>query len=166
MRQTHWRDLDYLVVDLPPGTGDIQLSLCQRSPVTGAVIVTTPQDMALADVRKAVTMFEKVDVPILGLVENMAVFVCPNCGHEEHIFGADGGKRFAAEKNMDFLGSLPLSLAIREKTDAGTPPVVAEPDGKIAAIYKSIARQVAIKIAKQIQAAPAKSTMFSVSHDT
>jgi ATP-binding protein involved in chromosome partitioning len=166
MRQTHWRDLDYLVVDLPPGTGDIQLSLCQRSPVTGAVIVTTPQDMALADVRKAVTMFEKVDVPILGLVENMAVFVCPNCGHEEHIFGADGGKRYAEEKRLDYLGALPLSLAIRENTDAGKPPVVSDPDGKIAATYKSIARQVAIKIAKMIKAAPAKSTMFSVSKDT
>ncbi|MDR1969404.1 MAG: iron-sulfur cluster carrier protein ApbC [Burkholderiaceae bacterium] len=147
LRQTRWKDLDYLVVDMPPGTGDIHLSLSQRVPITGAVIVTTPQDIALADARKGVTMFEKVSVPILGLVENMAVHVCSHCGHAEHIFGADGGKRYAAEKGLDYLGALPLALPIREHTDAGRPTVVADPDGPLAALYRDIARQVAIRVA-------------------
>lgn len=166
LRQTNWKDLDYLVVDMPPGTGDIQLSLSQRVPITGAVIVTTPQDIALADARKAVTMFEKVGVPILGLVENMAVYTCPNCGHTEHIFGADGGRRYAEKKDINYLGALPLALSIREQTDSGNPSVVAEPDGEIAAIYKSVARQVGIEIAKQIQQAPKQATTFTMSRDT
>jgi ATP-binding protein involved in chromosome partitioning len=147
LRQTHWQNLDYLIVDMPPGTGDIQLTLAQRVPVTGAVIVTTPQDLALADARKGVTMFEKVDVPILGLVENMAVHVCSQCGHAEHIFGEGGGQRYAAEKGIDYLGALPLASSIREQTDSGTPTVAADPDGSIAQIYRAMARRVAIRIA-------------------
>ncbi len=129
LRQTNWKDLDYLIVDMPPGTGDIQLTLSQRVPLTGAVIVTTPQDIALLDAKKGVAMFEKVGVPILGLVENMAVYCCPNCGHTEHIFGADGGRKMAAEYKMDYLGALPLTRAIREQADSGHPTVVADPDG-------------------------------------
>jgi ATP-binding protein involved in chromosome partitioning len=147
LRQTRWDDLDYLVVDMPPGTGDIQLSLSQKVPITGAVIVTTPQDIALADARKGVTMFEKVGVPILGLVENMAVHICTNCGHAEHIFGNGGGGRYAAEKGLNYLGALPLALPIREHADAGRPTVVADPGGPLAALYKDIARQVAMRIA-------------------
>ncbi|HET8748544.1 MAG TPA: iron-sulfur cluster carrier protein ApbC [Ramlibacter sp.] len=147
LRQTNWKDLDYLVVDLPPGTGDIQLTLSQRVPMTGAVIVTTPQDIALIDARKAVTMFEKVGVPILGIVENMAVHICSNCGHAEHIFGEGGGKRYAQEKGIDYLGALPLAMQIREQADSGKPTVVADPDSEAANIYRSVARQVAIKIA-------------------
>jgi ATP-binding protein involved in chromosome partitioning len=141
LRQTNWSELDYLIVDLPPGTGDIQLTLSQRVPMTGAVIVTTPQDIALLDARKAVAMFEKVGVPILGLVENMAVHVCSNCGHVEHIFGQEGGKRYAAERGIDYLGALPLDMAIRLQADNGKPTVVADPDGKLAGIYKDVARR-------------------------
>ncbi|MBK6868607.1 MAG: iron-sulfur cluster carrier protein ApbC [Burkholderiales bacterium] len=166
LRQTNWRALDYLVVDMPPGTGDIQLTLSQRVPMTGAVIVTTPQDIALADARKGVTMFEKVGVPILGLVENMAMHVCSNCGHVEHIFGAEGGKRYAAGKGIDYLGALPLSLSIREQADAGRPSVVSDPDGEVAAIYKSIARQVAIKIAAKAKDFSSKFPSIKVSHET
>ncbi len=166
LRQTNWRALDYLVVDMPPGTGDIQLTLSQRVPMTGAVIVTTPQDIALADARKGVTMFEKVGVPILGLVENMAMHVCSNCGHVEHIFGAEGGKRYAAEKGIDYLGALPLSLSIRERADAGRPSVVSDPDGEIAAIYKHIARQVAIKIAAKAKDFSSRFPSIKVSHET
>ncbi len=166
LRQTNWRDLDYLIVDLPPGTGDIQLTLSQRVPMTGAVIVTTPQDIALADARKGVAMFDKVGVPILGLVENMAVHVCTNCGHVEHIFGADGGKRYAAEKGIDYLGALPLSLSIREQADAGRPTVVAEPDGEVAGIYKAIARQVAVKIAAKAKDFSSKFPSIKISTDT
>ncbi|MBL8303446.1 MAG: iron-sulfur cluster carrier protein ApbC, partial [Ideonella sp.] len=149
LRQTTWRDLDYLIVDMPPGTGDIQLTLSQRVPLTGAVIVTTPQDIALLDARKGIKMFEKVGVPILGVVENMAVHVCSNCGHVEHIFGADGGKKMAAEYGMDYLGALPLALTIREQADSGRPTVVSDPDGEIAGLYKAMARQVAVKIAQR-----------------
>ena len=166
MRQTNWRDVDYLVVDMPPGTGDIQLTLTQRVPVTGAVIVTTPQDIALADARKAVTMFEKVGVPILGLVENMAMHVCSNCGHVEYIFGADGGKNYAEEKGLDYLGALPLARSIREQTDAGTPTVVSDPDSEIAGIYREIARKVAVKIASQVKDFPSKLPTISISTDT
>jgi ATP-binding protein involved in chromosome partitioning len=127
LRQTNWKDLDYLVVDMPPGTGDIQLTLSQRVPMTGAVIVTTPQDIALLDAKKGIKMFEKVGVPILGIVENMAVHVCSNCGHVEHIFGADGGKKMAAEYGMDYLGALPLNMQIRLQADSGKPTVVADP---------------------------------------
>jgi ATP-binding protein involved in chromosome partitioning len=149
LRQTNWRELDYLIVDMPPGTGDIQLTLSQKVPVTGAVIVTTPQDIALIDARKGLSMFEKVSVPILGLVENMAVYCCPNCGHIEHIFGAEGGRRMAEELKLNFLGALPLNRSIREQADNGCPSVAAEPEGEIAALYKVVARQVAVKIAEQ-----------------
>lgn len=151
LRLTRWDDLDYLVVDMPPGTGDIQLTLAQKVPVTGAVIVTTPQDIALLDARKGLRMFEKVGVPILGIVENMAVHVCTQCGHAEHIFGQGGGERMAQEYGATYLGGLPLDLRIREQTDAGRPTVVAEPDGAIAEMYRKIARRVAIQIGEKAQ---------------
>jgi ATP-binding protein involved in chromosome partitioning len=166
LRQTNWGDIDYLVVDMPPGTGDIALTLSQRVPLTGAVIVTTPQDIALIDAKKGLKMFEKVGVPILGLVENMAVHVCSNCGHVEHIFGAEGGKRMAAEYDVDYLGALPLALTIREQSDAGHPPVVADPDGEIAALYKSVARAVAAKIALKAKDFSAKFPTITVSKST
>jgi ATP-binding protein involved in chromosome partitioning len=166
LRQTNWSDLDYLIVDMPPGTGDIQLTLCQKVPLTGALIVTTPQDIALLDARKGLKMFEKVGVPILGLVENMSVYVCPNCGHTEHIFGADGGRKMAAEYGVDYLGALPLNLSIREQTDSGCPTVVADPDGDIAAIYKSVARQVAVKIAQRAKDFSSKFPTISISKTT
>src|SRR5471032_902380 len=149
LRQTNWKDLDYLVVDMPPGTGDIQLTLSQKVPVTGAVIVTTPQDIALLDAKKGLKMFEKVGIPILGIVENMSTHICSNCGHEEHIFGAGGGERMSKEYGVPVLGHLPLDIAIREKTDAGQPTVISEPDSKIADAYRSIARKVAISIAER-----------------
>ena len=166
LRQTNWKDLDYLIVDMPPGTGDIQLTLSQRVPMTGAVIVTTPQDIALLDARKGIKMFEKVGVPILGIVENMAVHVCSNCGHVEHIFGADGGKKMAAEFGMDYLGALPLDMQIRVQADGGQPTVVAEPDGDIAALYKAIARQVAVSIAGKNKDFSGKFPTISISKDT
>ena len=147
LRDTKWRDLDYLIVDLPPGTGDIQLTLAQKIPVTGAIIVTTPQDIALLDARKGLKMFEKVGIPILGIVENMSTHICSNCGHEEHIFGAGGGRKMCDEYQVDLLGSLPLDISIRELTDSGKPTVIAQPDSTIANIYKDIARKAAIKIA-------------------
>ena len=147
LRETNWHDLDYLVIDLPPGTGDIQLTLAQKIPVTGAIIVTTPQDIALLDARKGLKMFEKVNIPILGIVENMSTHICSNCGHEEHIFGAGGGELMAKDYNVDLLGSLPLDIGIRTQADSGNPTVIAEPDSKIAGIYKEIARKAAIKIA-------------------
>ena len=149
LRQTNWRDLDYLIVDMPPGTGDIQLTLSQKVPVTGAVIVTTPQDIALLDARKGLKMFEKVGIPILGIVENMSTYVCPSCGHTEHIFGHGGGEKMCADYDVEFLGALPLNLSIREQADAGRPTVVAEPDGPIAATYRAIARKIAIKVAEK-----------------
>jgi len=149
LTQTNWRDLDYLIVDMPPGTGDIQLTLSQKVPVTGAVIVTTPQDIALLDARKGLKMFEKVGIPILGIVENMSTHICTNCGHAEPIFGEGGGERMCAEYGVDFLGGLPLTMAIREQTDSGKPTVVAEPDGEVAKIYKQIARKLAIKVAEK-----------------
>ncbi|OQW90925.1 MAG: Fe-S-binding ATPase, partial [Beggiatoa sp. IS2] len=130
LKDTRWRDLDYLIVDLPPGTGDAQLTLAQKIPVSGAVIVTTPQDIALLDARKGLKMFEKVSVPVLGVVENMSTHICSQCGHEEHIFGAGGGLRMAQESEVDFLGSLPLDIRIREETDSGRPTVIAEPEGR------------------------------------
>lgn len=166
LRQTNWKALDYLLVDMPPGTGDIQLTLSQRVPLTGAVIVTTPQDIALLDARKGITMFQKVGVPILGIVENMAVHVCPNCGHVEHIFGADGGKRMAAELGVAYLGALPLNRQIREQADAGQPTVVADPDGEIAALYKAVARQVAITIAGKAKDYSRKFPTITISRDT
>jgi ATP-binding protein involved in chromosome partitioning len=166
LRQTNWGELDYLVVDMPPGTGDIQLTLSQRVPLTGAVIVTTPQDIALLDARKGLNMFEKVGVPILGIVENMAVHVCTNCGHVEHIFGAEGGKRMAAQYGVPYLGALPLTLAIREQTDSGTPTVVADPDGEIAALYKAVARQVAVVVAGKAKDFSARFPTITVSKGT
>ena len=166
LRQTNWKELDYLIVDMPPGTGDIQLTLSQRVPMTGAVIVTTPQDIALLDAKKGIKMFEKVGVPILGIVENMAVHVCSQCGHVEHIFGADGGKKMAADYQMDYLGALPLNMQIRLQADNGKPTVVADPDGEVAAIYKAIARQVAIKIAHKAKDFSAKFPTIKVSKDT
>jgi ATP-binding protein involved in chromosome partitioning len=166
LRQTNWKDLDYLVVDMPPGTGDIQLTLSQRVPMTGAVIVTTPQDIALLDAKKGIKMFEKVGVPILGIVENMAVHVCSNCGHVEHIFGADGGKTMAAQYGMPYLGALPLDIHIRLQADSGKPTVVADPDGEVAGIYKAIARTVAIGIAETAKDFSSKFPTITVSKDT
>jgi ATP-binding protein involved in chromosome partitioning len=151
LHQTKWDNLDYLVVDLPPGTGDIQLTLAQKVPVTGAIIVTTPQDIALMDARKGLKMFEKVGIKIVGIVENMSTHICSKCGHEEHIFGAGGGEKMCADYNTEFLGGLPLDIQIREQTDSGTPTVVADPDGKIAKVYKQIARRVAVKVAEMAQ---------------
>ena len=148
LRETNWRSLDYLVIDLPPGTGDIQLTLSQKVPVTGAVIVTTPQDIALLDARKGLKMFEKVGVPIVGIVENMSTHICSKCGHEEHIFGAGGGEQMCKDYNVELLGSLPLDIKIREQADGGMPTVVAEPDGKIAAVYRQIARRTAVKLSE------------------
>ena len=161
--ETRWSELDYLVVDMPPGTGDTQLTLAQRVPVSGAIIVTTPQDIALADARKGLMMFRQVAVPVLGIIENMATHVCSQCGHEEHIFGAGGGERMAAEYGVPLLGSLPLDIRIREQTDGGRPTVVAEPDGRLAAAYHEIARRATARLA-----AGAVSTAFptlSVSDD-
>ena len=166
LRQTHWKDVDYLVVDMPPGTGDIQLTLSQRVPITGAVIVTTPQDIALLDARKGITMFEKVGVPILGLVENMAVHVCSNCGHAEHIFGEGGGRRLAQELCMHYLGALPLDLKIRQQADSGQPTVVADPQSEAAGIYRQVARDVAARIALQSKDFSAKFPTITVSKNT
>ncbi|MEO8249931.1 MAG: iron-sulfur cluster carrier protein ApbC [Burkholderiales bacterium] len=166
LRQTNWSDLDYLIIDLPPGTGDIQLTLSQRVPMTGAVIVTTPQDIALLDAKKGIKMFEKVGVPILGIVENMAVHVCSNCGHVEHIFGSEGGKKMAEAGNMPYLGALPLDINIRLQADSGKPTVVADPDGEVAQIYKSVARQVAVAIAQKAKDFSSKFPSISISKDT
>jgi ATP-binding protein involved in chromosome partitioning len=146
LKDTRWRDVDYLVVDLPPGTGDIQLTLAQKVPVTGAVIVTTPQDIALIDARKGFKMFEKVGIPILGVVENMSLHICSKCGHEEHIFGAGGAEKMCKDYGTELLGSLPLDIHIREQADSGKPTVVADPDSRVAEIYRAIARRVAVKI--------------------
>ena len=151
LNETKWREVDYLVVDLPPGTGDIQLTLAQRVPVTGAVIVTTPQDIALMDARKGLKMFEKVGIPILGIVENMSTHVCSKCGHEEPIFGEGGGERMGKDYNVELLGTLPLDIHIREQADSGKPTVVSDPDGTVSRTYKQIARRVAVKIAEKAQ---------------
>jgi ATP-binding protein involved in chromosome partitioning len=146
LNETRWHDVDYLIIDMPPGTGDIQLTLAQKVPVTGAVIVTTPQDIALLDARKGLKMFEKVGIPIIGIVENMSTHICSSCGHEEHIFGAGGGDKMCKDYSTELLGSLPLDIKIREQTDAGRPTVVADPDGQVADIYRSIARRIAVKV--------------------
>ena len=156
LKDTNWRDLDYLIVDMPPGTGDIQLTLSQKVPVTGAVIVTTPQDIALLDARKGLKMFEKVGVPIVGVVENMSMHICGQCGHVEHIFGSGGAERMCAEYNVPFLGSLPLDIHIREQADSGRPTVVADPDGKVAQIYRAIARKTAVAVARKAEDFSAK----------
>jgi len=165
LEQTNWRELDYLIVDMPPGTGDIQLTLSQKVPVTGAVIVTTPQDIALLDARKGLKMFEKVGIPILGVVENMSMHICSNCGHHEAIFGEGGGEKMCADFGVDFLGRLPLQLSIREQADSGTPTVVAEPDGAVADIYKQIARKVAVKVAEKAKDMSAKFPTIVVKND-
>jgi ATP-binding protein involved in chromosome partitioning len=149
LNDTQWKDLDYLVIDLPPGTGDTQLTLAQRVPVSGAVIVTTPQDIALLDARRGLKMFEKVDVPVLGVVENMGLHICSQCGHEEHIFGEGGGKRLAEQHDVELLGSLPLDAGIQRDTDGGRPSVVADPDGRVAQIFGEIARRTAAKLSLQ-----------------
>jgi len=151
LNETKWRDVDYLIVDLPPGTGDIQLTLAQRVPVTGAVIITTPQDIALIDARKGLKMFEKVGIPILGIIENMSVHVCSKCGHEERIFGEGGGERMGKDYDVEMLGALPLDINIRQQADSGKPTVVSDPDGPVSAIYKQVARRVAVKIAEKAQ---------------
>jgi len=147
LNDTHWKDIDYMVVDLPPGTGDIQLTLAQKIPVSGAVIVTTPQDIALLDARKGLKMFEKVEVPVLGVVENMSVHICSECGHSEPIFGEGGGSRMAEQHGVEFLGALPLDIRIREQADSGNPTVASMVDSQISAIYRDIARKTAAKLA-------------------
>ncbi|MBC6413502.1 MAG: iron-sulfur cluster carrier protein ApbC [Chromatiales bacterium] len=149
LNNTNWTDLDYLIVDLPPGTGDVQLTLAQKIPVSGAIIVTTPQDIALLDARKGVKMFQKVDVPILGIIENMSVHICSQCGHEEHIFGRGGGQAMSKDYNVELLGSLPLDVNIREQTDSGVPTVLADAEGRPTQIYKEVARKAAAKLAIQ-----------------
>jgi len=150
--ETLWGELDYLLIDMPPGTGDTQLTISQRVPVSGAIIVTTPQDIALADARKGLMMFRKVAVPVLGIVENMATHVCSQCGHEEHVFGAGGGERMAAQYGVPLLGSLPLDIRIREQADSCRPTVVAEPDGRLALAFQDIARRAAARLAAGVAA--------------
>jgi ATP-binding protein involved in chromosome partitioning len=147
LKQTTWHDLDYLIVDMPPGTGDIQLTLSQQVPVSGAVIVTTPQDIALLDARKGLAMFRKVSVPVLGIVENMSIHICSSCGHEEAIFGSGGGERMAADFDVELLGQLPLQASIRSQTDSGNPTVVAEPESAAALAYRAAARRMAAVLA-------------------
>ena len=149
LRDTKWDALDYMIIDLPPGTGDTQLTLAQKIPVSGAVIVTTPQDIALLDARKGLKMFEKVNVPVLGVIENMSIHICSKCGHEEPIFGQGGGERMAKESDVSLLGNLPLDINIRENVDGGNPTVVAEPEGRVAEMYRDIARRVAAKLSLQ-----------------
>jgi len=165
IEQTNWRDLDYLIVDMPPGTGDVQLTLSQKVPVTGAVIVTTPQDIALLDARKGLKMFEKVGIPILGIVENMSTHICSNCGHAEAIFGAGGGEKMCGEYGVEFLGALPLTMSIREQTDSGKPTVVADPDGPVALIYKEIARKIAVKVAEKAKDMTSKFPSIVIKND-
>lgn len=149
LKDTNWGELDYLIVDLPPGTGDTQLTLSQKIPVSGAVIVTTPQDIALLDARKGLAMFEKVEVPVLGVVENMSIHICSECGHAEHIFGQGGGEKMSKEYDVDFLGSLPLDISIREQADNGNPSVAADPDGKISDMYREISRKMSARLAEK-----------------
>jgi len=165
LEQTNWRDLDYLIVDMPPGTGDVQLTLSQKVPVTGAVIVTTPQDIALLDARKGLKMFEKVGIPILGIVENMSVHICSNCGHAEPIFGQGGGAKMCSDFGVDFLGALPLTMSIREQADSGRPTVVADPDGQVTEIYKQIARKVAVKVADKAKDMTSKFPSIVIKND-
>ncbi len=162
---TNWRDLDYLVVDMPPGTGDIQLTLSQKVPVTGAVIVTTPQDIALLDARKGLKMFEKVGIPILGIIENMSVHVCSQCGHAEAVFGEGGGAKMCADFGVPFLGALPLTMSIREQADSGRPTVVADPDGPVAQIYQQIARKLAVAVADKAKDLSGKFPTIVVKND-
>ncbi|MCW8908104.1 MAG: iron-sulfur cluster carrier protein ApbC [Sedimenticola sp.] len=156
LNDTNWDSLDYLIIDLPPGTGDTQLTLAQKVPVSGAVVVTTPQDIALLDARKGFKMFEKVEVPVLGIVENMSTHICSQCGHEEHIFGEGGGSRMAEQYGVNFLGALPLDIRIREETDGGKPTVVADPEARISQIYREIARKTTAVLALQAKSYAAK----------
>ncbi|EGW55126.1 iron-sulfur cluster carrier protein ApbC [Candidatus Endoriftia persephone] len=156
LNDTNWDALDYLVIDLPPGTGDTQLTLAQKVPVSGAVIVTTPQDIALLDARKGLKMFEKVEVPVLGIVENMSTHICSKCGHEEHIFGEGGGQSMSDQYHVDLLGALPLDTRIRAETDSGQPTVVADPEARISQIYREIARKTAAKLSLQAKDYAAK----------
>jgi ATP-binding protein involved in chromosome partitioning len=156
LNDTNWVDVDYLIIDLPPGTGDIQLTLAQKVPVSGAVIVTTPQDIALLDARKALKMFEKVDVHVLGIVENMSIHICSQCGHEEHIFGEGGGRRMSEQYDVDFLGALPLDKKIREEVDSGRPTVAVEPENRISQIYREIARRTSAKLSLRAKEHSAK----------
>lgn len=149
LNETRWNKLDYLIIDLPPGTGDIQLTLAQKIPVSAAVIVTTPQDIALLDARKGLKMFEKVNVPVLGIIENMSIHICSKCGHEEHIFGSGGGQKMATDYEIDLLGSLPLDITIREQADSGKPTVAVDPDSRISQIYREIARRVTAKLSQR-----------------
>jgi ATP-binding protein involved in chromosome partitioning len=166
LRQTNWQALDYLIVDMPPGTGDIQLTLSQRVPMTGSVIVTTPQDIALIDARKGIRMFEKVGVPILGILENMAVHICSNCSHAEHIFGSGGGQAMARELGVDYLGAMPLDINIRLQADRGEPTVVADPLGQVAQSYKEVARRVAAKVALKAKDFSSKFPSIKISKAT
>ena len=165
LNNTNWTDLDYLIVDLPPGTGDVQLTLAQKIPVSGAVIVTTPQDIALLDARKGVKMFQKVDVPILGIIENMSVHICSQCGHEEHIFGSGGGEAMSKDYDVELLGSLPLDINIREQTDSGVPTILADADGRPTQIYKQVARRAAAKLAIQGKDYSAKFPKIVIQND-
>lgn len=165
LTQTLWHELDYLVVDMPPGTGDIQLTLAQKVPVTGALIVTTPQDIALLDCKKGIEMFRKVDIPVLGVVENMSVHICSNCGHEEALFGEGGGERVAQQYDTTLLGQLPLHLTIREQTDGGNPSVVAEPDSEVARRYRDIARRVGAILSQRERNLSAPIPSISMSDD-
>ncbi|MCG8378718.1 MAG: iron-sulfur cluster carrier protein ApbC, partial [Proteobacteria bacterium] len=165
LNDTNWKDLDYLIIDLPPGTGDIQLTLCQKIPVSGAVIVTTPQDIALLDAKKALKMFEKVEVPVLGVIENMSTHICSNCGHEEHIFGSGGGEQMAKQYDVDLLGSLPLDINIRESVDNGKPTVAMEPESPVSISYREIARRAAAKLALQARDYTSKFPKIVVQND-
>ncbi|MCD8340114.1 MAG: iron-sulfur cluster carrier protein ApbC [Burkholderiales bacterium] len=165
LAQTNWKDLDYLIVDMPPGTGDIQLSLSQEVPLTGAVVVTTPQDIALMDARKGLVMFDKVNVPILGIVENMATHICSNCGHEEHIFGEGGARRMSRQYGVELLGEIPLDINIRLSMDNGDPIVASEPDSKPAQVYREIARKIGLLVAQRNKDYSAKMPNIKVSND-
>ncbi|HEY6530130.1 MAG TPA: iron-sulfur cluster carrier protein ApbC [Cellvibrionaceae bacterium] len=162
LRNTHWDDIDYLIIDMPPGTGDIQLTLAQTIPVSGALIVTTPQDIALLDAKKGIEMFRKVQIPVMGIVENMSLHICSQCGHQEAIFGSEGGAILARDYQAPLLGQLPLQMAIREQTDAGRPPLVADPNSAVSLIYRSIARQLAARLwAESLHGAAAPSIVIT-----
>lgn len=163
LNETDWQQLDYLIIDMPPGTGDIHLTMAQRMPVSGAVIVTTPQDIALLDARKGIEMFRKVNIPVLGVVENMAVHICSNCGHAEHLFGEGGGVRLADEYGVELLGSMPLSMTIREQADGGRPTVIAEPESQLSLLYQDMARHVAARVSAL--AAGGAAPVISISDD-
>ncbi|WP_165854838.1 iron-sulfur cluster carrier protein ApbC [Marinobacter sp. JSM 1782161] len=165
LTQTQWNDLDYLIVDMPPGTGDIQLTLAQKVPVTGAVVVTTPQDIALLDCKKGIEMFRKVDIPVLGVIENMSVHICSNCGHHEPLFGEGGGHRVAESYDTTVLGQLPLHMTIREQTDSGQPTVVAEPDSEVARIYRDSARRMAALLSRRERNLSSPIPSISISDD-